>query len=126
MNSVNLTGRITKDPELTTAKDNSSYLFFCLAVDGGKDKEGNKYTDFIDCIAYKSQAEYIAKYIKKGAMLGISGRLHVSSREDSEGNKTKSIIVKVNNVETLVRSPEDKPKETEAAPEDTGELPFNI
>ena len=126
MNSVNLTGRITKDPELKTGKDNSPYLFFCLAVDGGKDKEGNKYTDFIDCIAYKSQAEYIAKYIKKGAMLGISGRLHVSSREDSEGNKTKTITVKVNNVETLVRSPEDKPKETEAAPEDTGELPFNI
>lgn len=126
MNSVNLTGRITKDPELKTGKEGSAYLYFCLAVDGGKDKEGNKYTDFIDCIAYKSQADYIAKYIKKGAMLGISGRLHVSNREDSEGNKTKSIIVKVNNVETLVRSPEDKPKETEAAPEDTGELPFNI
>ena len=126
MNSVNITGRITKDPEPKTAKDNSIYLFFCLAVDGGKDKEGNKIVDFIDCVAYKSQAEYIAKYIKKGAMLGVSGRLHVSSREDAEGNKLKSVTVKVNNVETLVRSPEDKPKETEAAPEDQGELPFNI
>ena len=61
MNSVNLTGRITKDPELKPkGNGEGSYLFFCLAVDAGKDKTGEKLTEFIDCLAYNQQASFLS------------------------------------------------------------------
>ena len=94
MNSINLTGRLTKDPELKTkASGDGSYTFFCLAVDDGKDKNGNKITNFIDCIAYNQQASFLSTYAKKGDMIELSGKLHVSNREDEQGNKTKRTTV---------------------------------
>ena len=98
MNSCNFTGRITKDPELKATQDNKPYVFFCIAVDGGKDKQGNKITDFVDCIAYSYSADFLSKYAHKGDLLEVSGRLHISERTDSEGNKTKRATIKVDNV----------------------------
>ena len=144
MNIIVLTGRITKDPEIKTGKDGSAYLYFCLAVDGGKDKDGNKIVDFIDCISYKFQAEFISKYVVKGTLLEVSGKLHTSNREDSEGNKTKRVTVKVDNVGILVKPPQDVTKAcfdklsgganvdpntgepTAFDPDYSGELPFQI
>ena len=137
MNSVILTGRITKDPEVKTGKNGGSYLLFCLAVDGGKDTEGNKITDFIDCVAYKAQADFMGKYVVKGTLLEICGKLHTSSKEDSEGNKIKRTNVKVDNVGILVKPPVTSETTKEATPESetkpesfdpdySGELPFQI
>ena len=99
MNSINLTGRLTKDPELKTkASGDGSYTFFCLAVDDGKDKEGKKLTNFIDCIAYNQQASFLCNYAKKGDLIELSGKLHVSNREDEQGNKTKRTTVIAFNV----------------------------
>ena len=99
MNSVNLTGRITKDPELKPKSNGEgSYLFFCLAVDAGKDKTGEKLTEFIDCLAYNQQASFLSSYARKGDLIELSGRIHTSSVEDSAGNKTKRYIVIANNV----------------------------
>ena len=98
MNSVNITGRITKQPELKTKQDGGAYCYFCLAVDNGKDKNGEKLTEFIDCIAYNNQANFIGSYVNKGDMLELNGRLHTSIKEDSEGNKTKRVTVVAFNV----------------------------
>ena len=99
MNSVNLTGRITKDPELKPkGNGEGSYLFFCLAVDAGKDKQGEKLTEFIDCLAYNQQASFLSSYAKKGDLIELSGRIHTSNTEDSAGNKTKRYTVIANNV----------------------------
>lgn len=99
MNSVNITGRITKDPELKPkGNGEGSYLFFCLAVDAGKDKQGEKLTEFIDCLAYNQQASFLSSYAKKGDLIELSGRIHTSSVEDSAGNKTKRYTVIANNV----------------------------
>lgn len=98
MNSVNLTGRITKEPELKTTQEGKNYVFFCLAVDGGKDKQGNKITDFIDCIAYTYSADFIGKYVHKGDLLEVNGRLHISERTDEAGNKSKRATVKADSV----------------------------
>lgn len=116
MNNCNFTGRITKDAELKTSQNNKSYCYFCIAVDDGKDADGNKATSFIDCIAYNSQAEFLANYIKKGDLLGVTGRLHVTLNEDKDGNKTKRATIKVLSVEAL--SPKSKTTEatTETAP----------
>lgn len=99
MNSVNITGRITKDPELKPkGNGEGSYLFFCLAVDAGKDKTGEKLTEFIDCLAYNQQASFLSSYARKGDLIELSGRIHISSVEDSAGNKTKRYTVIANNV----------------------------
>ena len=141
MNNVNLVGRITRDPELKNNTDNTrSYVFFCLAVDGGKDKDGEKITDFIDCIAYNKQAEYIGQYVKKGYLLELGGRIHTSTREDSEGNKTKRVTIVVYNVGILsggAKTETNKPQPSEPQPsagavvdpntgEPVNELPFEI
>lgn len=121
MNSINLTGRITKDPELKHSKDGGAYCYFTIAVDDGKDTEGNRRANFVDCIAYKTQAEFLSKYIKKGYMLAVTGSLHISDREDSEGNKIKRATVKAFNVENLTpKSTESKPATSES------ELPFEV
>ena len=127
MNSINLTGRITKDPELKTSKDGGSYCYFTIAIDDGKDTNGNKVTSFIDCITYKAQAEFLAKWVKKGYMLAVSGSLHISDRKDSEGNKIKRATVKAFNVENLTPKPTEA-QATQTAPvtSDDSELPFDI
>ena len=99
MNQVFLVGRITKDPELKPkGNGEGSYLFFCLAVDAGKDKQGEKLTEFIDCLAYNQQASFLSSYARKGDLIELSGRIHTSSVEDSAGNKTKRYTVIANNV----------------------------
>ena len=119
MNSVNITGRITKDPELKTKQDGGGYCYFCIAVDAGKDKNGEKLTEFIDCITYNQQANFLSTYAKKGDMLELCGRLHTSTKEDSEGNKTKRVTVVAFNVGICSKST----RETTTAAPDTEKQP---
>lgn len=120
MNSVNITGRITKQPELKTKQGGGAYCYFCLAVDNGKDKNGEKLTEFIDCIAYNNQANFIGSYVNKGDMLELNGRLHTSIKEDSEGNKTKRVTVVAFNVGICSKSNKEA---TPAAAPDTEKQP---
>lgn len=147
MNSVSITGRITKDPELRQKQDGGGYCYFCIAVDAGKDKNGEKLTEFIDCIAYNQQANFLSTYAKKGDMLELCGRLHTSIKEDSEGNKTKRVTVvafsvgicsKANKETTPEPQPEPEPAKVEGkslgeftdpkdvTPETAAALPFEI
>ena len=107
MNNCNFTGRLTKDPELKTTQNGKKYLRFCLAVDGIKDKDGNKTADFIDCIAWNKSGEIIAQYAVKGSKLGISGRLHTTTYTTDNGEKRKAVDVVVNEFELL----DSKPKQ---------------
>ena len=141
MNSITLTGRITKTPEAKQKQDNSGlYCFFTIAVDDGKDKDGNKQASFIDCIAYDKQASFLSNYIKKGYLIGVNGSLHVSSRTDENGVITKRATVKAWAVENLQpreqaqqgapRAPEPTPEPTPAPTSETApegfSLPFEI
>lgn len=138
MNTCNFTGRLTKDPELKTTQNNKNYVRFCLAVDGIKDKDGNKTADFVDCIAWNKSAEIIAQYARKGSKLGISGRLHTTLNE-ANGEKRKYTEIVVNEFDLLDPKPKDQTEQAEqaeAAPveattqeiiDDTPqELPFEI
>ena len=132
MNNIILTGRITKDPEIKHSTSANAYCRFTLAVDDGKDKDGNKQTIFVDCITYDKKAEFLDKYIKKGYMLGVIGSLSITEREDENGNRTRFTTVRAFNVENL------QPKATAPAQQQTGatiepntgepvnELPFEI
>lgn len=117
MNSVSITGRITKDPELKTKQDGGGYCYFCLAVDNGKDRNGEKLTEFIDCIAYNQQANFISSYAKKGDMLELCGRLHTSIKEDTDGNKTKRVTVVAFSVAICSRANKEAAPAPQTAPQ---------
>ena len=124
MNNCNCTGRLTKDPELKAKQDGTgSYLFFTIAVDAGKDKNGDKLTDFIDCYANGQSATFLSTYAHKGDLIEVIGRLHTSSREDENGNKYKRDTVMVNHTGILSKK---EPTEAKPAEPDESELPFEL
>ena len=95
LNDVKLMGRLTRDPELRRTPQGTSVASFTLAVDRDyADKNsGERATDFIDCIAWRSTAEFLSKYFSKGQMAVISGRLQVRDWTDKDGNKRRSTEV---------------------------------
>lgn len=125
MNNCNFTGRLTKDPELKTTQGGKNYTRLCLAVDGIKDKDGNKTADFIDCIAWNKSAEIIAQYARKGSKLGISGRLHTTTYE-KDGEKRKAVDVVINEFDLLDSKPKDQAQTETAATVEEPELPFEV
>lgn len=104
MNKVELIGRLTKDPELKFTPNQTKYCMFALAVERRfKDKEGQRVTDFINCVAWKNTADFIVKYFKKGARIGASGSIQTRSYEDQNGVKrfiTEVVIDEVEFVES--------------------------
>lgn len=99
LNNVTIMGRLTKDPELRFTQNGTAVASFSLAVErdySGKDSE--KQVDFIDCIAWRHTAEFLAKYFSKGRMVVAAGRLQVRFWEDNQGKKRKAVEVVVENV----------------------------
>lgn len=88
LNKVIIMGRLTQDPELRSTPSGTSALQFTVAVDRNYQKQGEgKQADFINCVAWKQQAEFIAKYFGKGRMIAIEGRLQTRSYDDKNGEK---------------------------------------
>lgn len=90
MNSVNITGRLTKDIELKATTNGISCCNFSVAVErpGAKDK-----TDFIDCDAWRTTAEFINRYFHKGDGIEITGMLTTNDYTDKSGVKRKAVKV---------------------------------
>lgn len=95
LNRIIIMGRLTRDPELRSTPNGTSVASFTLAVDRDfKNKQtGEKETDFIDMIAWRSTAEFVARYFTKGRMAVVEGRLQIRLWEDRDGNKRKSAEV---------------------------------
>lgn len=98
LNHVNVMGRMTKDPEMRRT-ENSAVTSFTVAVDRDfKNKDGNKDTDFFNCVAWKNTAEFVSKYFHKGSMAVVSGRLQTRSWTDKDGNKRSTTEIVADNV----------------------------
>ena len=100
LNHIVLMGRLTRDPELRYTQSQIPVASFTLAVDrdfGGRDG-GEKQTDFIDIVAWRSTAEFVSKYFTKGSMAAVSGRLQIRDWTDREGGKRRSAEVVADNV----------------------------
>lgn len=100
LNHIVIMGRMTRDPELRYTQSQTPVASFTLAVDrdfGGRDG-GEKQTDFIDCVAWRSTAEFISKYFTKGSLSVVSGRLQLRDWTDKEGNKRRNAEVVVDNI----------------------------
>lgn len=87
MNSVNLTGRFTRDPEVRYTDGGSSVARYTLAVDRRFRQENGPQADFISCVAFGKTAEFIEKYFKKGTKLEMTGRIQTGSYTNQEGIK---------------------------------------
>jgi single-strand DNA-binding protein len=86
MNKVILIGRITKDPELRRTPTDVPVVQFTIAVNRNyQNKNGERQADFISCVAWRNQAENLARYIKKGGLLGVEGNLQTRTYDDQGG-----------------------------------------
>lgn len=86
MNKTILIGRLTKDPELKRTPNNLAVVQFTVAVSRKyKSASGEYETDFINCVAWRAQAENLAKYMRRGSLIGIEGQIQTRNYEDNNG-----------------------------------------
>ncbi|MEG1779414.1 MAG: single-stranded DNA-binding protein [Oscillospiraceae bacterium] len=89
-NKAIMIGRLTADPELKRTSSNVSVCAFTIAVGRSYvDKDKNRETDFIDCVAWRTTAEFISKYFAKGKLIGLDGEIHTRTYEDKNKVKRK-------------------------------------
>lgn len=102
INSVCLVGRTTKDPELRYTTSNIAVATFSLAVNRNfKGANGESETDFINCVIWRQQAENLANWAKKGALIGITGRIQTRSYENQQGQRVYVTEVVAENFQML-------------------------
>ena len=100
MNNVSLCGRLIQDPDVRTTPSNSVFARFTLAVDRRFKKDGDTQTaDFINCVAFGKQAEFVEKYFKKGMKMDLTGRIQTGSYTNKEGHKISTVDVVADSVE---------------------------
>ena len=99
LNKIFIMGRLTRDPELRRTQSGTAVTSFSLAVDRDyKSQSGEKETDFIDVVAWRSTAEFAAKYFTKGRMAVVEGRLQIRDWKDKDGNNRRSAEVVADNI----------------------------
>ena len=98
-NLVVLTGRLTADPELKTTPSNVSVVSFSIAVQRQYKSGEELITDFINIVAWRSTAEFVCKYFKKGSMIGIEGSIQTRKYTDKNSNNRTAFEVLTNNVQ---------------------------
>ena len=133
MNKVILTGRIVKDPEKRTTQNGASVTSFTVAVRNKvKDADGNYGADFIDCVAWRNTADFVAQYFLKGSPIGVVGSLRKRSYTDKSGNNRQITEVIVEDVDFIAKRENVAKTENTASdelldwgvPVDDSELPF--
>lgn len=128
MNSVNITGRIGKEPEVKVLQSGSKVCNLSLAVDR-RGKDNKEETDWFDLQAWGKTADFAANYVKKGGLVGITGMLQTRSWEAQDGSKRFATFIIVEKIDLLSRAEQTAPTEqpTQNAPaEETAQLPFEI
>ena len=99
LNKIFIMGRLTRDPELRRTQSGTAVTSFSLAVDRDfKSQSGEKETDFIDVVAWRSTAEFVAKYFTKGRMAIVEGRLQIRPWPDKDGTNRRSAEVVADNI----------------------------
>lgn len=132
MNKAILTGRLVADPEVRYTGDNMAVARYRLAVDRKIKREGETTADFINCVAFGKNGEFVEKYLRKGLKIAIVGRIQTGSYTKTDGTKVYTVDVVVDEHEFC----ESKSNGSSALPktenegfmevdEDLDDLPFN-
>ena len=99
LNKIFIMGRLTRDPELRRTQGGTAVTSFTLAVDRDfKGQNGEKETDFIEVVAWRNTAEFVAKYFGKGRAAVVEGRLQIRDWKDKDGSNRRSAEVVADNV----------------------------
>ena len=102
LNSVSLTGRLTKSVDLRYTSNGTAVGTFTLAVDRQfKNAQGEKETDFVNVVIWKKSAEALANYTRKGSLIGITGRIQTRNYENQQGQRVYVTEVVVNQFHLL-------------------------
>ena len=100
LNHIVIMGRLTRDPELRTTQSGVSVTSFTVAVDRDYNSRdnGERQTDFIDCVAWRQTGEFVSRNFNKGKMIIVLGRLQSRKWQDKEGNNRTSWDIQADNV----------------------------
>lgn len=111
LNQVHLIGRLTNDPELRKTQSDLSVTSFTVAINRrGKDAGA----DFVDCVAWRGSAEFVAKYFKKGDPIFVGGSVSTRNFEDKNGNKRKAVEVLANDIQFVADKGDKKAEPSRA------------
>lgn len=108
MNNVQLIGRLTRDPE--TKNGSITITNFTIAIDRPKKQDGTQETDFPRIVCFGKTAELAERYLRKGARVGISGKIQTGSYVNQSGDKVYTTDVVANTLDII-----DWPERTEQA-----------
>lgn len=131
LNRITIMGRFTKDPELRYTPNQTAVTSFTLAVErDNKGKDGEKETDFINCVAWRGSADFVNKYFRKGSMAVVSGRLQIRNWQDKDGNNRQTAEVVADNIYFGEGKKQEAEPQEQAEPyqfnelSDDGDIPF--
>ncbi len=118
MNKVILIGNLTRDPELTETSNGIAVCRFSIAVSRSyTGADGERKTDFFNCVAWRGLGETVARYVKKGNKIAVSGSIELHNYDDNEGVKRTVVEIVVQDVEFLT------PKQSENGGTDVDSSP---
>lgn len=103
MNRVEITGNLTRDPELKLTTKGNTILSFSVAVNERQRNasgEWEDYPNYVDCVMFGNRAETVSRFLAKGSKVVVEGRLH-QSRWDKDGQRRSKLEVYVDNVEWM-------------------------
>lgn len=110
LNVVVLSGRLTADPELKTTSNGVSVCSFTIAVERRYKQDEERQADFINIVTWRSSAEFVSKYFKKGQMIAVRGAIQTRRYQDKDGNNRTAFEVVADDVQFAdFGKKEDKP-----------------
>jgi single-strand DNA-binding protein len=123
MNQVALVGRITRDPSFV-GTGATPRCNFSIAVDRPYIKDKEKVTDFFDCVAWGKTAEFVGKYLEKGRLVAVTGRIEINVVSAMDGSQKKFTNIVVGNVSPLTKGTRDEGSTASAVDVSDIEDPF--
>ncbi len=115
MNKVFLIGNLTRDPELTETASGVQICRFSIAVTRNyAGSDGERKTDFFNCVAWRGLGESVARYAHKGNKVAVSGSIELRNYEDRDGIKRTAVDIVAQDVEFLT------PRQSDSGNDDTG------
>lgn len=102
INNVVLVGRLTKDPELRYSSTNIPMVYFTIAVNRQfSSQDGQRNADFISCVVFRKQAENMARFLAKGSLIGVEGRIQTRNYQGKDGNMVYATEVVAETIQYL-------------------------
>lgn len=123
MNKIYLIGRVTREVEYTKTKAGKTMMNNGLAIDCGKDAEGNKQTMFVDITLFDKVADIFKLYVERGDKVAVNGELRIRDFTREDGSKGRSVNVLVHDLE-LIEPKKGNDKASKKFDANDEDLPF--